>query len=49
MASLNPAKLLGIDHAKRSLEVGEDGDAVVADAGLNIHATVVGGAIVHQL
>jgi len=49
MANLNPAKLLGIDQAKSSLEASKDGDAVVADAELNIHATVVGGAIVHQL
>lgn len=49
MASLNPAKLLGIDQAKGSLEVGKDGDVVVTDVDLNVHATVIGGTIVHQV
>lgn len=48
LASLNPAKLLGIDPTKGSLEVGKDGDVVVADADLNVHATVIGGTIVYQ-
>lgn len=48
MASLNPARLLGIDKMKGTLEVGKDADIVIADDDLSIHATIVGGAIVHQ-
>jgi len=48
LASLNPARLLGIDGTKGSLEVGKDGDVVVADVDLNVHATVVGGTVVYQ-
>jgi len=48
LASLNPATLLGIDSRKGSLEVGKDGDVVVADADLKVHATVVAGTVVYQ-
>jgi N-acetylglucosamine-6-phosphate deacetylase len=48
LASLNPARLLGIDSTKGSLEVGKDADIIVADTDLNVHATIIGGAMVHE-
>ena len=48
LASLNPARLLGIDGTKGSLEVGKDADIVVADPDLNVRATVVAGTLVYQ-
>ena len=43
MASLNPATALGLHQEKGSLEVGKDGDLVIATEDLGIIRTVVGG------
>ncbi len=45
-ASLNPARLLGLDESKGSLEVGKDADLVVFDDDLTVHYTIIGGEIV---
>lgn len=49
MATLTPARLLGIDKDKGSLEVGKDADVVIADPDLNVFTTIVQGLVVHQI
>ena len=44
-ASLNPAKAIGVDDRKGSLEVGKDADIIIADRNFNIMKTIVGGKI----
>lgn len=46
MASANPAKLLGIDHIRGSIEVGKRADLVVIDKNANVTQTFIGGRIV---
>ncbi|HIE47501.1 TPA: N-acetylglucosamine-6-phosphate deacetylase, partial [Candidatus Bipolaricaulota bacterium] len=46
-ASLNPARLLGIDDRKGSLEVGKDADLVIFDQHLTVHYTILGGEVVY--
>ena len=48
MATLNPAKVLGIDSFTGSLEVGKDADLVVVDKNFNVYMTMVKGNIVYQ-
>ncbi len=43
MASLNPARLLGIDESKGALEVGKDADIVVLTPAGEVVKTIVGG------
>lgn len=46
-ASLNPARLLGVQDCKGSLEAGKDADIVIFDKGFNIRYTIIGGEIVY--
>lgn len=48
MASINPAKLIGVDEEKGSLTKGKDADLVVFDEQVNIMMTVVGGRVVYK-
>ncbi len=48
MASLNPAKLLGLDGARGSIEVGKRGDLIAVDDKGNLKLTIVGGRIAHD-
>lgn len=48
MASTNPARVIGVDDAKGSIEPGKDGDVVVLDDDLHVLATVVAGRIVYS-
>jgi N-acetylglucosamine-6-phosphate deacetylase len=48
MASLTPARVLGLDRKKGTLEVGKDADLVVADDDLNVFLTVSEGRIVYS-
>lgn len=48
MASLNPAKLLGLDYRKGSIAVGKDADLVALDDDFNVRLTVVEGRIVYN-
>jgi len=48
MASINPAKLIGVDEKKGSLTKGKDADLVVFDEQVNIVMTVVGGRVVYK-
>jgi len=45
MASLNGAKVLGLEHHKGILAVGKDADLVVLDRDFNVQMTVFEGAI----
>lgn len=47
MASLNPARLLGVDDRKGSIEAGKDADFAVFDKNFDIIATFVRGDKVH--
>ncbi len=49
MASLNGAKVLGLEHEKGILAVGKDADLVVMDDNFNVHATIYEGQIKYQL
>jgi N-acetylglucosamine-6-phosphate deacetylase len=48
MVSLNPARVMGIDHEKGSLEVGKDADVVVMTKNFEVDLTMVEGQIVFE-
>ena len=48
LASLNPARALGLDAHKGSLEVGKDADLIIIDENVNVYLTMVHGEIVYQ-
>ncbi|TYP54214.1 N-acetylglucosamine-6-phosphate deacetylase [Thermosediminibacter litoriperuensis] len=45
MASLNPARVIGLSRMKGSIEVGKDADMVIFDGNLSIKSVVVGGEV----
>ena len=48
MASLYPARSVGMDGRVGSLEPGKDADIVIADADFNVRATFVMGECVYR-
>ncbi|MCH5184074.1 MAG: N-acetylglucosamine-6-phosphate deacetylase [Oscillospiraceae bacterium] len=44
-ASLNPARAIGMDKCKGSLEVGKDADIIITDAEFNVEKTIIGGTV----
>ena len=48
MATLLPARLIGADASKGSLEVGKDADVVVMDRDLRVLLTMIGGQVVYH-
>src|SRR5256885_15606481 len=48
MASLNPARLLGIDHDYGSIEEGKRADLVALDEAQKVRHTIVGGKIAYS-
>ena len=48
MASLNPAKLVGIDQDRGSIEQGKCADLVAVDNKKNVRLTIIGGEVVFQ-
>lgn len=48
MASLNPARTLGISDRKGSLELGKDADIVIFDSKYKIHYTIISGEITYE-
>jgi len=47
-ASLNPAKVLGVDDRKGSLDVGKDADIIITDNEFNVQKTIIGGEIKYE-
>ena len=47
-ASLNPAKVIGIDDCKGSLEKGKDADIIITDNQFNVIKTIIGGKIKYE-
>lgn len=47
-ASLNPAKAIGLDKSKGSIEVGKDADIIITDNEFNISKTIIGGLIKYE-
>jgi N-acetylglucosamine-6-phosphate deacetylase len=41
--TINPARILGIDHIKGSLEAGKDADIVLIDASFKVRTTIISG------
>jgi N-acetylglucosamine-6-phosphate deacetylase len=48
MASLTPARILGLDRSKGSLAIGKDADIVVFDRQFDVHATFISGRAVYS-
>ena len=48
MASLNPARAIGVADRKGSLEAGKDADIVLTDADFQVRRTIIGGDTVYQ-
>ena len=44
-ASLNPARAIGLDARKGSIEVGKDADLIITDSEFNVEKTIIGGTI----
>ena len=47
-ATLNPAKAIGVDNCKGSLEAGKDADIIITDSDFNIVKTIIGGEIKYE-
>lgn len=48
LASLNPARSLGIDNKKGSLDIGKDADIAIFDNELNCHMTISNGEVIFK-
>ncbi len=48
MATINPARVIGVADRKGSLEVGKDADLIIIDADVNIYLTMVKGETVYH-
>jgi N-acetylglucosamine-6-phosphate deacetylase len=49
MAGYNPARVIGMEEKKGSLEPGKDADIVLLDDELKVVLTMVGGKVVYQV
>ena len=47
-ASLNPARAIGADRKKGSIEEGKDADLILADSRLHIYETYIGGKRIYE-
>ena len=45
MASLNPAKAIGLDNKKGSIGIGKEADLIIFDENIDISVTIVKGQI----
>lgn len=48
LASINPARLIGYDQSKGSIEVGKDADIILFDENLNVELTILEGRIIYS-
>jgi N-acetylglucosamine-6-phosphate deacetylase len=46
--TINPARILGLDHIKGSLEAGKDADIVLIDASFKVSTTIISGRTIYQ-
>ena len=49
MATLNPARLIGVQRRKGSLKEGRDADICIADEQMEVQVAIVKGRVVHEL
>ena len=47
-ATINPAKNMGVEKFKGSLDIGEDADYIVIDRNLNVIKTYIAGNLVYS-
>jgi N-acetylglucosamine-6-phosphate deacetylase len=47
-ASLNPARAIGEDKDRGSLDIGKRADIIIADSDFNINKTIIGGVIRYE-
>ena len=47
-ASLNPAKRIGVDERKGSLETGKDADIAIVNENFDVLRTIVGGRSIYS-
>ena len=47
-ASLNPAKAIGVEKQKGSLEIGKDADIIITDRDFNISKAIIGGNLKYE-
>jgi len=48
MASLNPARVIGVDDRKGSLEAGKDADIILADENFAVTRTIIAGETIYE-
>jgi len=48
MATLSPARVIGLDASKGLLEAGKDADVVIFDDAVNVCLTMIGGQVVYE-
>ncbi len=48
MASLNPARRIGLSASKGSIEVGKDADFAIVDDAFDVQATILGGRVIYR-
>ena len=48
MASLNPARRIGLSASKGSIEAGKDADFAIVDDAIDVQTTILGGRVIYQ-
>ncbi len=48
-ASLNPARAIGVDDRKGSLDAGKDADIIITDSDFNVLKTIIGGEVKYEI
>jgi N-acetylglucosamine-6-phosphate deacetylase len=48
MASLNPARLIGLESSRGSIEVGKRADLVALDSNGDVRLTIIGGRVAYD-
>lgn len=48
MMTLTPARIVGVDHRKGSVEPGKDADLLIFDGGIHVSHTIIAGNVVYE-
>jgi N-acetylglucosamine-6-phosphate deacetylase len=48
MMTVTPARIIGVDGSKGSLEAGKDADIIIFDDEVNVVLTMIGGRVVYE-